>query len=168
MLKRSLIVFAALLACMQASIASAELKIGFYNARTILESLPALQKEFKKLGAEFEPQKKQIADKRTALVKLQEDISKNAGTIYSEEEYKNKQLEFQSKRRELQLLSEDTERLAEVRQNEVVSKLQSSVDQEVRKFAEEQGYDIILRSGVLYAGPKVNITQSILQRMSSQ
>ncbi|MFT4636355.1 MAG: outer membrane protein, partial [Chitinophagales bacterium] len=108
------------------------------------------------------------ADKRTALVNLQEDISKNAGTIYSEDEYKNKQLEFQSKRRELQLLAEDTERLANVRRNEVVRKIQSSVDQEVRKFAEEEGYDLILRSGVLYAGPKVNITQKILQRMSSQ
>jgi len=133
MLKRSLIVFATLLACMQASIASAELKIGVYDA-----------------------------------VKLQEDISKNAGTIYSEEEYKNKQLEFQSKRRELQLLAEDTERLATVRRNEVVRKIQSSVDQEVSKFAEEEGYDLILRSGVLFAGPKVNITQKILQRMSSK
>ena len=168
MLKRSLIVFAAFAACLQASIASAELKIGVYDARKILESLPAVQKEFQKLGAEFEPKEKEIADKRTALVRLQEDISKNAGTIYSEEEYKNKQLEFQSKRRELQLLAEDTERLATVRRNEVVRKIQSSVDQEVRKYAEEQGYDLILRSGVLYAGPKVNITEMILQRMSSQ
>ena len=168
MLKRSLIVFAALVACMQASIASAELKIGVYDARKILESLPAVQKEFTKLSAEFEPKEKEIADKRTALVNLQEDISKNAGTIYSEEEYKNKQLEFQSKRRELQLLAEDTERLANVRRNEVVRKIQSSVDQEVRTYAEEEGYDLILRSGVLYAGPKVNITQNILQRMSSK
>ncbi|MFT6033351.1 MAG: outer membrane protein [Arenicella sp.] len=168
MLKRSLIVVAALVLCMQASIASAELKIGVYDARTILESLPVVQKEFTKLSAEFAPKEKDIADKRTALVNLQEDISKNAGTIYSEDEYKNKQLEFQSKRRELQLLAEDTERLANVRRNEVVRKIQSSVDQEVRKFAEEEGYDLILRSGVLYAGPKVNITQKILQRMSSQ
>ncbi|MFT6408121.1 MAG: outer membrane protein [Arenicella sp.] len=168
MLKRSLFVFAALAACMQASIASAELKIGVYDARTILESLPVVQKEFTNLSAEFEPKEKEIADKRTALVQLQEDISKNAGTIYSEDEYKNKQLEFQSKRRELQLLAEDTERLANVRRNEVVRKIQSSVDQEVRKFAEEEGYDLILRSGVLYAGPKVNITQKILQRMSSK
>ncbi len=168
MLKRSLIVFTAMLVCMQASVASAELKIGVYDARKILESLPAVQKEFQKLGAEFAPKEKEIADKRTALVKLQEDISKNAGTIYSDEEYKNKQLEFQSKRRELQLLAEDTERLANVRRNEVVRKIQSSVDEEVRKYAEEEGYDLILRSGVLYAGPKVNITQKVLQRMSSK
>ena len=168
MLKRSLIVFAILAASMHASIASAELKIGVYDARKILESLPSVQKEFKKLTAEFEPKEKEIADKRTSLLKLQEDITKNSGTIYSEEENKNKQLEFQSKRRELQLLAEDTERLANVRRNEVVRKIQNSVDQEVSKFAAEEGYDMILRSGVLFAGPKVDITQKILERMSSK
>ena len=168
MLKRSLIIYTALLAFMQVTTASAELKIGVYDARKILEALPAVQKEFKNLGAEFEPKEKEIADKRTALVKLQEDITKNAGTVYSDAEYKEKQLEFQSKRRELQLLAEDTERLANVRRNDVVRKIQSSVDQEVQKFAEEKGYDLILRSGVLFAGPKVDITQEILKRMSSQ
>jgi len=168
MLKRSLIVFAAFIACVQASTASAELKVGAYDARKILDALPAVRKEFEKLAAEFAPKEKEMADKRAALVKLQEDIQKNAGTVYSEAEIKEKQLEFQSKRRELQLLTEDTERLANVRRNDVVRKIQTSVDQEVRKFAEEKGYDLILRNGVLFAGPKVDITQDILQRMSSK
>ena len=168
MLKRCLIIVLAFSALMQASIASAELKIGVYDARKILESLPVVQKEFKKLTAEFEPKQKEIADKQTSLIKLKEAIEKNAGTIYSESEFQNKQLEYQSKRRELQLLAEDTERLANVRRNEVVRKIQGSVDQEVLKLAEEEKYDLILRSGVLYAGPNVNITQKILQRMSSK
>lgn len=168
MLKRCLIVVVAFTALMQSSIASAELKIGVYDARKILESLPVVQKEFQKLTAEFEPKQKTIADKQASLIKLKEAIEKNAGTIYSESELQNKQLEYQSKRRELQLLAEDTERLANVRRNEVVRKIQGSVDQEVLKMAEEEGYDLILRSGVLYAGPKVNITQKILKRMSSK
>ena len=168
MLKHSLIVLAAIAALMQTSIAAAEMKIGWYDARKILEQLPAVQKEFKKLAAEFEPKQKELEDKRTALRKLQEDITKNAGTIYSEEENRNKQLEYQSKLRELQLLTEDTKRLAQVRENEVVRKIQASVDQEVMKLAEEEKYDLILRSGVLFAGPKVNLTQKVLQRMSSK
>lgn len=168
MLKRCLIVAIASVGFLQTSIASAELKIGVYDARKILESLPVVQKDFQKLTAEFEPKQKEIADKQASLIKLKELIEKNAGTIYSESELQNKQLEYQSKRRELQLLAEDTERLANVRRNEVVRKIQGSVDQEVLKLAEEENYDLILRSGVLYAGPKVNITQKILERMSSK
>ncbi|MFT5612721.1 MAG: outer membrane protein [Polaribacter sp.] len=79
-----------------------------------------------------------------------------------------KQLEYQSKLRELQLLDEDTKRLAQVRQNEVVRNLQSMVEQEVLAFADEQSYDLILRSGVLYASPKIDITQQILKRLSEK
>ncbi len=77
-------------------------------------------------------------------------------------------MEYQSKLRELQLLDEDTKRLAQVRQNEVVRNLQSMVEQEVLAFADEQSYDLILRSGVLYASPKIDITQQILKRLSEK
>ena len=86
MLKRCLIVVVAFAAFMHSSIASAELKIGVYDARKILESLPVVQKEFQKLTAEFEPKQKAIADKQASLIKLKEAIEKNAGTIYSESE----------------------------------------------------------------------------------
>jgi len=174
MLKRSLFVVAALVAMMQVSVvsaqpeASAQLKVGVYDARKILESLPSVQKEFKNLNAEFEPKQKDIADKQQFLLKLKEDIEKNAGTIYSETELQTKQLEYQSKRRELQLLAEDTERLFNVRRNEAIRKFQTSVDLEVRKVAQEEGYDLVLRSGVMYASPKVDITQKVLKRMSSK
>lgn len=168
MLKRSLVVLLALSAVFQASIAAAEVKIGVYDARKILESLPSVQKEFNNLNAEFEPKKKDIADKQEKLKKLKEDIEKNAGTIYSETQLQSKQLEFQSKRRELQLLVEDTERLFGVRRNEAIRKFQTSVDNEVRKVAEEEGFDLILRSGVMYASPKVDITDRVLKRMSSK
>jgi len=168
MLKRSLIIMAAMIAMFQANLAAAEIKIGVYDARKILESLPSVQKEFNKLNAEFEPKKKDISDKTDKLQKLQDDIKKNAGTIYSDSELQSKQLEFQSKRRELQLLVEDTERLFGVRRNEAIRKFQSSVDAEVREVAKEDGFDLILRSGVMYASPKVDITDKVLKRMSSK
>lgn len=168
MLKRSLVIVAAFAAVFQSAIASAEVKIGVYDARKILESLPSVQKEFKNLNAEFEPKQKEIAEKQQALLKLKEDIEKNAGTIYSEADLQAKQLEWQSKRRELQLYAEDTERLFNVRRNEAIRKFQTSVDLEVTQVAQEQGYDLILRSGVMFASPKVDITDQVLKRMSSK
>lgn len=168
MLKRSLFLMIALAVVFQSSIASAQLKIGVYDNRKILEALPSVQNEFKKLNAEFEPKQKEISDLQNKLLKLKEDIEKNAGTIYSDTELQTKQLEYQSKRRELQLLAEDTERVFSVRRNEVARTLQSQVDEEVVKVAEEESYDLILRSGVLFASKKVDITQKILQRLSSK
>jgi len=167
MFKRSLLLAVSFLTLMQASVASAELKVGVYDARQILAAMPSVEKEEKKLAAEFEPKQKDIDDKTKTLQKLEEDLKKN-GITYSEEQRQAKTLDYQSKRRELQLLAEDTQRLIQLRRNEVVRKIQSELDKEITKLAEEEGYDLILRSGVLYAGPKVNITQKILKRMATQ
>jgi outer membrane protein len=155
------------LAAVQSNVALAELKVGVYDNRQILDSLPMVQKEFQKLNAEFEPKQKEIDDKQNALKALKDDIEKNA-PVLSAADLQAKQLEFQSKRRELQLLAEDTERLVNVRRNEVARTIQGLVEQEVLKVAKEQSFDLILRSGVLYASPKVDITQQILKRLSEK
>jgi len=167
MLKRSLFFIVACVAIFQTSLVSAQLKVGVYNNGKILESLPSVQKEFQKLSAEFEPKQKDISDKQSALLKLKEEIEKNA-PVWDAQKLQTKQLDYQSRRRELQLLAEDTERVFSVRRNEVARTIQASVDNEVIKLAQEQGYDLILRSGVLYASSKVDITDEILKRMSAQ
>ena len=168
MLKRSLFLLVFCSAYfLQSNTAFAELKIGVYDNRQILDNLPMVQKEFKKLSAEFEPKQKEISDKQKKLLALKNDIDKN-GPILSASDLQGKQLDLVSKRRELQLLVEDTERLATVRRNEVIRNIQSIVENEVLKFADEQAYDLVIRSGVLYASPKVDITQKILKRLSEK
>jgi len=167
MLKRSLFILVASMAIFQTSVVSAELKVGVYDNRKILESLPSVKKEFDKLGAEFETKKRDLTSKENALRKIAEDIEKN-GPVLGEQALQAKQLEFQSKRRELQLLAEDTERAFTVRRNEVARTIQASIDSEVIKLAEEQSLDLVLRNGVLYASPKVDITDQILKRMSGK
>lgn len=167
MLKRILYISIAASAMLMSHSAFAQLKIGVYDNPTVLENLPNLQKEFEKLKAEFEPSEKKINDLQNELITLKDDIEKNA-PILSEADMQAKQLEYASMRREYQLLAEDTERVFKVRQNEVVRDIQTAVDQEVLALAKEQSYDLILRSGILYASPAVDITQEILKRLSAQ
>jgi len=168
MLKRSLFLLVMCSASLlQTNVAFAELKIGVYDNRQILDNLPMVQKEFKKLSAEFEPKQKEISDKQKKLLALKNDIDKN-GPILSASDLQMKQLDLVSKRRELQLLVEDTERLANVRRNEVIRNIQGIVESEVLKFADEEAYDLVVRSGVLYASPKVDITQKILKRLTDK
>ena len=167
MIKRSVFLVVAMFAALQSNVALAELKVGVYDNRVILDSLPTVQKEFKKLNAEFEPKQKEISDLQAKLLALKEDIEKNA-PVLSQTDLQAKQLEYQSKRRELQLLAEDTERVFNVRRNDVARQIQGMVEAEVLKVAQEEQFDLILRSGVLYASTKVDITQKILKRLSEQ
>ena len=170
MLKRSVFLLAVVTVMLQTSYVQAQepgLKIGVYDNRQILDNLPIVQKEFEKLNAEFEPKQKEISDLQSSLLKLKEDIEKNAPILESSD-LQNKQLDYQSKRRELQLLVEDTERVFNVRRNEVARSIQTNVDKEVLELAKEESYDLILRSGVLFAGPTVDITAKVLKRLSAK
>lgn len=168
MIKRHILFVAVLSAALFSGSALAELKIGVYDNRAILDNLPAVQAEFKKLNAEFEPKQKEISDLQAKLLALKEDIEKNA-PVLSQSDLQAKQLEFQSKRRELQLGAEDLERLFNARRNDVAREIQGMVEQEVLKVAREEQYDMILpRSGGMFFGPKVDITQKILKRLSEQ
>ena len=94
MLKRVVLFLFISVAAMQSTAALAELKIGVYDNRKILDSMPAVQKEFKKLNSEFEPKQKEITDKQASLKKLKENIEKNA-PVLSASELQSKQLEYQ-------------------------------------------------------------------------
>ncbi len=151
-----------------ASPAMAELKIGYFDNREVLQSLPSLQKESQKLQAEFEPKEKEMNDLATELRKIQEDLQKNQGTVYTPEQAQAKGLEYQSKRQQLELKKGDYDRLRQARNNQTLAKIQTQIGEEVAKIAKEEGYDLILNAGVFIASPKVDITQKILQRMASK
>lgn len=168
MFKKSLLLAIAIASTAMTSSVMAEVKIGYFDNREVLQSLPSLQKESQKLQAEFEPKEKEMNDLAAELRKLQEDLQKNSGTVYTPEQVQAKQLEYQSKRQQLELKKGDYDRLRQARNNQTLSKIQAQIAEEVAKIAKEENYDLILHTGVFLASPKVDITQKILERMASK
>ncbi len=168
MFKKSLLLLALVLGGVVANPALAQLKIGYFDNREVLQNLPSLQKESQKLQAEFEPKEKEMSDLAAELRKIQEDIQKNQGTVYTPEQVQAKSLEYQSKRQQLELKKGDYDRLRQARNNQTLAKIQSQIQEEVAKIAKEENYDLILHTGVFLASPKVDITQKILKRMANK
>lgn len=168
MFKKSLLLLVVIVGGVVANPALAQLKIGYFDNREVLQNLPALQKESQKLQAEFEPKEKEMNDLAAELRKIQEDIQKNQGTVYTPEQVQAKSLEYQSKRQQLELKKGDYDRLRQARNNQTLAKIQSQIQEEVAKIAKEENYDLILHTGVFLASPKVDITQKILKRMASK
>ena len=168
MFKKSSILLVALILSAANAPAFAELKIGYFDNREVLQNLPSLQKETQKLQAEFAPKEKEMSDLATKFNILQEEIQKNQGTVYTPEQTQAKVLELSSMRQQLELKKGDYERLRQARNNQTLAKIQAEIQEEVAKIAQEENYDLILHTGVFLASPKVDITQVILKRMSSK
>ena len=52
-----------------------------------------------------------------------------------------------------------------LRQNEELGKLQRELLKEVQEYALQEGYDLIVGDGVLYASTSVNITDNVLRAL---
>ncbi|MDE2090140.1 MAG: OmpH family outer membrane protein, partial [Gammaproteobacteria bacterium] len=54
-----------------------------------------------------------------------------------------------------------------IRQNQEFGKLQRTVYDAIVTLAKQQKYDLILSQGVVYAGPRVDVTDQVLQRLKA-
>ena len=54
-----------------------------------------------------------------------------------------------------------------LRQNEELGLLQRSVLKEVQDYAEQEGYDLVVGEGILFASSAVNITEEVLRAVEA-
>jgi outer membrane protein len=145
------------------SIAHAELKVGYVQMKTIMQSQQMLdigkklQNEFKPRNAELEKLDKQLSDKEVALEKDANSISASV---------------LQNKRRDLQRQRLDLERRRtkqhedfELRKREEINNFQNSINSTISAIGEKEGFDLILYNVGAYIGPRVDITDKVLKQI---
>ncbi len=155
-----------LLAISAASMAYAESKIGYVNFGKLMEKSQQGQAVRKALESEFSSRDKQLSTSRDAILKLEEKL-KNDGSIMSETNRVNLEREILSKKRDHNRLRDEYREDINIRRNEEIGALQKKVYEVIKKFSEQQKYDLVLTQAVLYASPTVDITDQILQRLNS-
>jgi len=149
-----------------ASVAYAESKIGYVNFGKLMEKSQQGQAVRKALESEFSSRDKQLGASRDTILKLEEKL-KNDGSIMSESNRVQLERDILSKKRDHNRLRDEYREDINIRRNEEISALQKKVYEVIKKFSQEKSYDLVLTQAVLYASPKVDITDQILQRLNS-
>ena len=148
------------------SIAHAEGKIGYVNFGKLMENSRQGQAVRKALESEFSSRDKQLSASRDAILKLEEKL-KNDGSIMSEANRVALERDILSKKREHNRLRDEYREDINIRRNEEIGALQKKVYEIIKKFSEQQKYDLVITQPVLYASPSVDITDQILQKLNS-
>jgi outer membrane protein len=144
--------------------AVAETKIGVVSMSRLLEQSPQALALQKALQEEFAPRQREIRDRQEELKKMQDQLSQGEGFM-TDDERRRIEREFREGQRDLSRTQNEYIEDLNVRQNEQVGQLQRVFVEEVRKFAEAQGYDLILADGIIHASPKVDVTAQILEAL---
>ena len=139
------------------------LKIGFVNAQKILVDSPLASKATKKLEAEFKQRDQELQRLNKELQDAQTKFEKDSLTMKEsdrrteEKRLGDLNLTLQRKKREF---GEDLNQ----RRNEEMAAILERVNAVIRKYAQDEKFDLILQEAV-YFSPHIDITQKVIDRL---
>lgn len=168
-MKRSVIAFVslALLAGFAQGAQSQTPKIGVVNVNGLLQNSPQYRTALEALQTEFGPEEREITTLGTTLKTREDKLTKDAATM-SEAQRAAAQRELRDGYIDLQAKQEKVQDKLNARRNEELTKLQRLVLEEVQKYAQANGYDLILADGVLYAGQAMDVTAPVLAALQAK
>jgi len=142
-------------------------KIGVVDINRLLSESPQFIVAREKLDDEFAPRRREIVAMQTAFeekaAKLQKDLEVMGGA-----EREAAQRELRNEERAILRAQTEFREDSELRNNEVLRVVQQDVIREVVAYGESENFDLILVEGIVYASDRVNITQTVLERLQAE
>ncbi|MFA6162052.1 MAG: OmpH family outer membrane protein [Methylobacter sp.] len=149
------------------NVSFADLKIGFVNIPAVLEKAPQAEKAKKRLEQEFSPRDKQLVAQQKEIETMAEKISKDAAVMGKSEKAKLED-DISNKKRDAKRAQQQFSEDFNARRNEELGKLQNKIVEVIRGIAKDQGLDIVLTDGVIYASEQIDITAQVQQKLAAQ
>lgn len=139
-------------------------RVGYVDMKRLLDNAPQVVAGRRKLEREFATGDAALKADEARVANLRERQKRDAATM--------NQSEADALQREIDALdrsikrSRDTLRAdLKTRSDQELDKSWREINDAVVEFAREQGYDLIVPSPVVYASPKVDITDRVLERL---
>lgn len=147
---------------------AADLKVGFVQTDRIMrESAPAL-KATRKLEKEFADRDTALKKMGTQLRDLTTQLDRDGGTM-SETERGRKEREASNLNRDFQRLQREFREDLNNRRNEELASVQERANRAIKDLAEGEKFDLILQEvGVVYAGPRIDITEKVIKALADK
>ena len=150
----------------QAQESKQELKIGYVNSDVVLRDAAPAKAALSKLQTEFTKREKELNDMGSRLKAAGDRFDRDQPTLVESEKVRRQRelieqdREFQRKRREYQ---EDLSQ----RRNEELASVVERAQKAIRVIAEQERYDLVVQE-VLYASPRIDITDKVIKALNAQ
>jgi outer membrane protein len=146
---------------------AADLKVGFLNTERVLrESAPAVRAQ-KKLEREFEKRTADLAKMERQIRDLQTLLERDGATM-SETDRKNRERELATLQRDFQRNERSFREDVNQRRNEELASLQDRANKIIQQIADVEKFDLILQEPVVWASPRIDITDRIIKALADK
>ena len=137
-------------------------KLGAVNALRVLEQSPQAEKARQAIEKEFSPRDKELVAKQKQLKALEDKLAKDSA-IMSDSERSKLERDIINQKRDLKRDQDEFREDFNFRRNEEFAKIQKDILNAIQKVAKDNNYDVVLSDGVIYASPKVDISDMIIE-----
>lgn len=140
-------------------------RVGYVDMKRLLDNAPQVIAGRQKLEREFTARDAALKadEKRTADLRQRQ---KSESPTLSKADAASLQREIDALDRSIKRNRETMATELKTRSNQELDRSWREINDAVVEFAREQGYDMIVASGsVVYASPKVDVTEQILDRL---
>ena len=145
----------------------ADYKIGFVNSeRLFREAAPAkraqtkLEKEFAGRDAEIQKLGKQVRD-------LQATLEKD-GVTMAENDRRAKERDLANMSRDLQRIQREFREDLNLRRNEELTAVQERANKVIQQIAIDEKFDLIIQDPVIYASPRIDVTERVIKALADK
>ncbi len=156
----------ALLCAFALPVDAQELKVGVVNIPVLLDRSPQTKAAMDALQEEFAPRQREFLAKQKEYEDLAAKVQKDIA-VMGESERRTAEKDLRDLQREVTRLQNEFREDLNLRQNEELGILQRSLLKEVQDYAQQEGYDLIVGDGVLFASNAVNITEEVLRAVEA-
>ncbi len=163
--RNAVLILATLSALFAAPIASAQVKIATIRSLDLMRDAPQIKTANEKMKTEFEKKQKDLDSERKKLEDDAKKFQREADTLSAqqrataEKDLNTRKIDFEFKARQM---SEQVQ----AREQELRRELQAKFAKAIEEVAKEKGIELVLQDPV-YAAPAIDITDEVLQRLSS-
>ena len=142
-------------------------RIGYVDMKRLLDNAPQVVAGRQKLEREFAPRDAALKTDEKRLQDLRDRQQREAATLAA--------TDADALKREIDALDRSIKRNRESMRNDLKSRSDQELDKSWREindavveFARAQGFDLIVPSPVVFASPRVDVTDQVLERLKQQ
>jgi outer membrane protein len=142
-------------------------RIGYVDMKRLLDQAPQVQQARERLQREFAARDASLAADESRLATLREKLDKDRASLSTDA--------VAARQRDIDVLAGSVRRARERMQEELKTRSAQELDRSwstisnaAVEYARSHGYDLVLPSPVIYAGPRVDITDAVLQELRKQ
>ncbi len=149
-----------------AALAATPTKVAVVDLNRVVAESPQGKAAIDKLNAERTDKQRELVAQQKDLRAMEERINRD-GAIMAEAERADLEARYRTLGQRIERRSAEINEDLNARRQEELNRVQRAVLNEIRAFAKENGYDVVLGPGVVYAAPETDITEGVKKRLEA-